>query len=170
MPTKPITVQKTKNSGSFEFSLCNNSDVATDSSRIFHDFSHTKALRDSKHIIRTFLFCERKKSDMFSFPNRKIWNRRSGAGSFTRESRIRREVKNAGKISKTHASSSKPKSESLITVFSARCTDSPILLPFYSLSLSLSQYFSFPSVSSLSLFDQCSSERSVLQPIAQWMM
>jgi len=45
--------------------------------------------------------------------------------------------KNASKILKMHASSSKPKSKSLITMFSARCSDSPIPLSFF-LSLSLS--------------------------------
>lgn len=143
MLTKPSTVQKTKNSGSFEFSLRNNSDVATDSSRIFHDFSHTMILRDLKYIV--LLLCDRKKRrSLFQIG-------RSETEEASREivyARIENTSgsKNAGKISKTHASSLKPKSESLITVFSARCTDSPIPLPFYffillSLSLSLSIFF-----------------------------
>lgn len=132
MPTKSITVQKiSKDFESFEFSLCNNSDVAIDSSRIFRDFSHTKILRYSKHIVR-FCFAI-VKSDAFPFPSRKIRNRRSGAEIVYARIENTLGSKNVGKISKTHASS-KPKSESLITVFSARCTDSP----FYSFSLSLS--------------------------------
>jgi len=98
---------------------------------IFHTrrFSRFKAYH-------TFLFCDRKKRRVLFQIGRTETKEAAREIVYARIENTSGS-KNAGKISKMHASSSKPKSESLITVFSARCSDSPIPLSF-SLSLSLS--------------------------------
>lgn len=91
MPTKSITVQKIKNSENFEFPLCNNCD-ATDSSRIFRDFSYcTRRFYAIRSI--SFLLRDRKKRRVLFSELEDLKQKKRRGRSLPWESRIRREVK-----------------------------------------------------------------------------
>lgn len=93
MPTKSITVQEIKNSENFEFPLCNNCD-ATDSSRIFRDFSYcTRRFYEGSIQSISFLLRDRKKRRILFSELVDLKQKKRRGRSFPRESRIRQEVK-----------------------------------------------------------------------------